>query len=247
MMRDRWAKGGRLVILCLAVMGAGGGCSAWRASRDTRVAADALRPQLAASASGINADRTAAAPLPSPPDKPAAGPAPVDLQRALAINPQAPYRLRQGDPVIIYLRGILPRDDEVQDIVDEKGFVTLPFIDDVPAVGKTASELERDIQRTYIDRGIYRTVTVNVILPSQSFFVQGEVRAPQRYPLLTGVTIMQAIAAAGGYTEFADPKRVTLTRGGVVRTINMREIERDPKRDFMIESGDVIRVPRSIF
>ncbi len=149
--------------------------------------------------------------------------------------------------MLIYLRGIIPQEAEVQDIVDEKGLVTLPYINDVPAIGKTASELERDIQRTYIERGIYRSVTVNVILPSQSFFVQGEVKAPQRYAMITGMTVLQAIAAAGGYTDFANPKRVTISRGNAVRTVNMRDIERNPKLDIIIESGDVIRVPRSAF
>ena len=160
---------------------------------------------------------------------------------------RAPYRLRQGDPVIIYLRGILPRDDQIEEIVDERGYVTLPYIDDVMALGRTSSELEREVQRIYIERQIYRSVTVNVVMPSQSYFVQGEVRQPQRYPLVTGVTVLQAIATAGGYTEFADPKRVNLTRGRDVKIINMRDVERNPQQDISVESGDVIRVPRSIF
>jgi polysaccharide export outer membrane protein len=141
----------------------------------------------------------------------------------------------------------MPRDEEFQLMVNERGNVVLPFIGEVGAAGRTSSELEREIQRAYIEQEIYRSVTVNVIVPAQSFFVQGEVRAPQRYPIIAGMTLMQAIAAAGGYTEFADRKRVMLTRAGVVRTINMREIERDPRLDITIESGDVIRVPRSIF
>ncbi len=160
---------------------------------------------------------------------------------------RSPYRIRCGDPVIIYLRGIMPKDEMIEEIVDERGLVTLPYIDDVAAEGKTGSELEREIQKTYIRREIYRTVSVNVVLPSMSFFVQGEVRQPQRYPLVTGLTIMQAIAASGGYTEFADPKRVTLTRGRDVRTINMRTVERNPDQDISVESGDVIRIPRSMF
>lgn len=164
-----------------------------------------------------------------------------------AVASRAPYRLRYGDPVIIFLRGILPKDDQIEDIVDERGYVTLPFIDDVMAAGRTSSELERDIQRIYIDRQIYRSVTVSVVSPSQSFFVQGEVRQPQRYPLVSGMTVLQAIAAAGGYTEYADSRKVSLTRGRDVKIINMRDVERNPQQDLSVESGDVIRVPRSIF
>lgn len=224
------------------------GCAKFGASTPPAATGATPRPQLAASAAGL-AEHGSSVRSSVVPDTSTTQPrrASGEFRYASSDNPQAPYRLRQGDPVLIYLRGILPKDDEVQDIIDEKGYVTLPYIDDVMALGKTASELEREVQRIYIERGIYRTVTVNVIVPSQSFFVQGEVRAPQRYSLITGMTVMQAIAAAGGYTEFADPRRVSVTRGSVVRTVNMRDIERDPKRDFMIESGDVIRVPRSYF
>lgn len=164
-----------------------------------------------------------------------------------AVASRAPYRLRYGDPVIIFLRGILPKDDQIEDIVDERGYVTLPYVDDVLAAGRTSSELEREIQRIYIERQIYRSVTVSVVSPSQSFFVQGEVRLPQRYPLVSGTTVLQAIAAAGGYTEYAEPRKVSLTRGRDVKVINMRDVERNPQQDLSVESGDVIRVPRSIF
>ena len=164
-----------------------------------------------------------------------------------AVASRAPYRLRYGDPVIIFLRGILPKDDQIEEIVDERGYVTLPYIDDVLAAGRTSSELEREIQRIYIERQIYRAITVSVVSPSQSFFVQGEVRQPQRYPLVSGTTVLQAIAAAGGYTEYADSKKVSLTRGRDVKVINMRDVERNPQQDLSVESGDVIRVPRSIF
>jgi protein involved in polysaccharide export with SLBB domain len=164
-----------------------------------------------------------------------------------AVASRAPYRLRQGDPVVVFLRGIMPKDEQIEEIVDDRGYITMPYIDDVMANGRTSSELERDIQRIYIERKIYRSVTVNVVMPSQSFFVQGEVRLPQRYPLVTGTTVMQAIAAAGGYSEFADPKKVTVTRGRDVKVMNMREVERNPQQDMSVESGDVIRVPRSIF
>ena len=163
------------------------------------------------------------------------------------VGDRAPYRLRQNDPIIIFLRGIMPKDDQIEEIVDERGYITLPYIDDVLAAGRTSSELEREIQRLYIEREIYRSITVNVVMPSQSYFVQGEVRQPQRYNLVTGTTLLQAIASAGGYTDFADPKRVTLTRGRDVKVVNMREVERDPRQDISVESGDVIRVPRSIF
>jgi polysaccharide export outer membrane protein len=170
----------------------------------------------------------------------------VKNPETVSVAHRAPYRLRPGDPVIIYLRGIMPKDEQIEEIVDDRGMVTLPYIDDVSAVGRTSSELEQEVQRIYIERKIYHAISVNVVMPSQSYFIQGEIREPQRFPLMTGTTLLQAIAAAGGYTEYADRKRVTLTRGGEVRVFNMREIERKPQQDISIESGDVIRVPRGM-
>lgn len=156
------------------------------------------------------------------------------------------YRFKVGDPVIIHLRGIYPRDEQIEDIVDEDGKVTIPLVGDIPAAGKSTSQLESDIRSLYIDGGYYRSITVNVVMPSQTYFIRGEVRGPGRYQLLSGVTIMQAIAAAGGYTEFASQRSVKLIRGTNIIPVNMKSIERNPDQDIRLESGDVIVVDRSI-
>ncbi|HMO51376.1 MAG TPA: polysaccharide biosynthesis/export family protein [Kiritimatiellia bacterium] len=157
------------------------------------------------------------------------------------------YRLQVGDPVLIHLRGIYPRDETVEDVVDEEGNVTIPHIGDIPAVGKSTSQLESEIRSLYIDGGFYRTITVNVVMPQRLFFIRGEVRSPGRFPLAGGLTLMQAIAAAGGYTEFANQRNVKLIRGGTTQTVNVRQIERNPDLDIRLESGDVIVVERSLF
>lgn len=220
---------GLWLVLSLTMLGSSG-CSMLKSGRGAAV----VPPPVVAAAAVTNAGVVT---------RPVVAPRIGDS----AVASRAPYRLRYGDPVIIFLRGILPKDDQIEDIVDERGYVTLPYVDDVLAAGRTSSELEREIQRIYIERQIYRSVTVSVVSPSQSFFVQGEVRLPQRYPLVSGTTVLQAIAAAGGYTEYAEPRKVSLTRGRDVKVINMRDVERNPQQDLSVESGDVIRVPRSIF
>ena len=156
------------------------------------------------------------------------------------------YRFKSGDPIVIQLRGIYPKDESVEDIIDEDGNVTIPLIGDIQAAGKSTSQLEADIFRLYVDGGYYRTVTVTVVMPSPFYFIRGEVRLPGKYQVVSGVTILQAIAAGGGYTEFANAKSVKLIRGKTTTTVNMREIERNPERDIRLESGDVIVVDRSI-
>lgn len=205
----------------------------------------APRPSLSVSmsrgVSGSPAVASDAAPAP------AVAPAPErTVQPAASDTGITFYRFKSGDPVVIYLRGIYPKDEAVEDIIDEDGNVTLPLIGDITAAGKSTSQLEADITRLYIDGGYYRTVTVNVVMPSPFYFIRGEVRAPGRFPVVSGVTILQAIAAAGGYTEFANPRKVQLIRGKTTTPVNMRDIERNPERDIRLESGDVIVVDRSI-
>lgn len=158
----------------------------------------------------------------------------------------SPYQLKSGDVLAIYLRGI-PREEEIQDVIDERGYVTLTYINEVLAAGKTTSELERAIRDAYLKAEIYKTISVNVVMQQQSYYVRGEVRLPGRYALLSGMTLVQAIATAGGYTEFAQPKKVKLIRGDNSNIYDVKYIEKNPEKDIAIEAEDVIVVPRSVF
>jgi protein involved in polysaccharide export with SLBB domain len=180
-------------------------------------------------------------PAAAPAAAPVAGSTSGDLVSTIA------YKLRAGDPIVIFLRGIQPKEDQIEDIIDEGGYVKLPYLDNVLAAGKTTSQLENEIQRLYIDRQIYKHITVNVVMPSQSYFVQGEVKNPGRYPMVTDMTLLQTIATAGGNTDFADETNVKVIRAGRTERYNVRDIKRHPERDVRVEPGDVIQVERSIF
>jgi len=217
----------------------------------------------ASSGGGVNQDEVAAAGIPSPslslsatrtiPQRDLVVSIPEDSVDVQEENPLVSvetgvtfYRFQVGDPIVIHLRGIYPKDDMVEDIVDEDGNVTIPLIGDILAAGKSTAQLEADVTRMYIDGGYYRVITVNVVMPSRTYFIRGEIRNPGRFAIVSGVTIMQAIAAAGGYTEFASQRSIKLIRGGTTTTINMKSIERNPEKDIRLESGDVIVVDRSI-
>lgn len=171
---------------------------------------------------------------------------PVVVTESRSSSGSSPYQLKAGDMVAIYLRGI-PREEEIQDVVDENGYVTLTYINEVHAAGKTTSELERAIREAYLKAEIYKNISVNVVMQQQSYFVRGEVRSAGRFVLLSGTTLMQAIATAGGYTEFAQPKKVRLLRGGKSTIHDLKQIEKNPDKDISIEAEDVIVVPRSVF
>ena len=157
------------------------------------------------------------------------------------------YKLQPLDPLTISFLGI-PDEKQIDTEVNEYGQITLPYIEGpIEAVGLSVSGLERKIQQIYIDSGIYRNVTVNIQTSAKSYFMEGEVNRPQEYPLNRRITLLQAIAAAGGYTDFADKKDVVITRRGENIRINAKEIEKNPELDMPLEAGDRIKVDRTIY
>lgn len=156
------------------------------------------------------------------------------------------YVIQVGDPVVVTLRGV-PGGEQISEIVDSTGMITLTFIGDIKAAGLTSPQLERRIRDVYISKQIYNDVTVNVSTPVQSYFMRGEIKKPSRYNLVNRTTLGQAIAAAGGYTEYANLKRIKIVRDGKTYKYNMREIEKNPEKDPEIRSGDVVIIERSMF
>jgi len=158
------------------------------------------------------------------------------------------YRLKVGDPLVLSLRGI-PQEVQLEIVLDENGNIRPPMLQELKAVGKTSSELAQAVEKAYVEQQIYKRVTVTVIIPSQSaqsYYIQGEVRQPGRYPLMSsGVKLVQAIAAAGGYTEFASAGRVKIIRGDKSIRVNVKRLEKKPGEDKYLQSGDVIVVPRT--
>lgn len=190
----------------------------------------------------------------APPPTAAVPPAPKPSAAPSVTEPQVDdtydgvaYLLKQGDVVQVSLRGI-PNAEAIELIIDEKGMITLPFINEVHAAGLTSSELSRNIRQIYQDEGIYRNISVSIVVPTRYYFVQGEIRQPGRFQIVSATRISQAIAGAGGYTEFASG-RVIIKRGGkIVKNIrNARRLERTPEDDIRVEPDDIIEVKRSLW
>ncbi|MEN8254772.1 MAG: polysaccharide biosynthesis/export family protein [Verrucomicrobiota bacterium] len=154
----------------------------------------------------------------------------------------AAYKLKPFDPIYIRFSGIMEQQ-QLELVIDENGEVSLLHIDEpIKAAGLTASELEQKIEQLYVEGGIYKNVSVNVTMTAKIFYVQGEVNQPGQFQLMSGTTLLQAIAGARGYTPFANKRKVTITRYGKVYTYNTKDLEKDPSKDVKIEAGDVIKV-----
>lgn len=157
--------------------------------------------------------------------------------------------LRIGDTIIIRLTGVPTADQGIFEVkIDESGKISMPYIGSLSAANATTVQLKKQIEATYIKQEIFTNPNVTVDLKEQRFVdVTGEVRMPQRVPYTKDLTAMGAVAACGGFTDFANRRKVKLTQGGITREFNAKEIQADQGRDIKLTPNDKIQVDRSIF
>lgn len=158
--------------------------------------------------------------------------------------PPAPIRsLVTGDRLTISLLGI-PDPQQIEDVIDDAGNISLPHIGDVQVAGITTSEAENLVRRAYIDGLYYRDINVIIVSKDDEFFVRGEVKREGRYPLTGAMTLVKAISVAGGYTEFADKNEAEIMRGEEILEFDMKRIHDGRDHDPPLQRGDVINVRR---
>lgn len=153
-------------------------------------------------------------------------------------------QLRRGGKVSIHLRGI-PSPEEVIEVVDDLGGVSLPLIGFIKLAGLTTSEAEGKIAAAYVKSGYYTSITIIVVAEDEEYFVRGEVKREGRYPIAGDLTLLQAIASAGGYTDYAKLSKISVMREGQEpKVYSASKIEKRRAPDPLIEPGDIIVVPR---
>ncbi len=124
--------------------------------------------------------------------------------------------------------------------LDGGGVLSMPLIGSVEAAGLTARGLETRIaDRLRGDYLINPQVSVEV-LNYKPFYIYGEVNGPGSYPYRAGLTVINAVALAGGFTFRADEDDIEVTRGE-----NGAPIKTTP--GAVVQPGDVIRVKERFF
>jgi polysaccharide export outer membrane protein len=134
-------------------------------------------------------------------------------------------------------------------VVRPDGKVSMPLIQDVVAEGRTAMELANTIHDrllTFVKEPQVSVIVLQVNAPK--YFVMGNVVKPGTYSLRSDTSILQALALAGGFTQFASPRGIKLIRnlGGKqeVRKVNYNKIiDDDGEGNYLLMSGDTIVVP----
>jgi polysaccharide export outer membrane protein len=154
--------------------------------------------------------------------------------------------LSKGDKVKISLTGI-PQPEEIENVVNDFGFVTLPLVGSIQIEGLTTAKAEQRIRQTYIDKQFYKSIDVIVVAQEGEFFVRGEIKKEGVFPVSGDVTLMQGIIMAGGYTDYAKKTGIKLIRGRKTTVYDAEKIEKREIQDPLIRTGDIIVVPRRVF
>lgn len=150
------------------------------------------------------------------------------------------YVLVPGDTLRILVYGQEEMSGEFT--IDPSGHISFPLVRDIQAAGSTVGQLEDEItaalQPTYL-----KDPRVSVqVLTYRDIYVLGEVRTPGKYPYIPNMTLLQAVAVAGGHTYRAneDSAEVTRLNGDILKTVTVHTTD-------MIEPGDTIIVKRRWF
>jgi protein involved in polysaccharide export with SLBB domain len=161
-------------------------------------------------------------------------------------------RLGVGDSFKVRVYG----EDELsgQHTVGEDGTILFPFIGRVKAAGMTPEELAETLALQLEEQGYLRRPQVNVLVDeyvSKRVSVFGSVSKPGTFPLVSGLTVVQAVSLAGGLTSIANASEVVITRrsGETMRriTVSITKITRGQASDVLLEAGDLVFVPERVF
>lgn len=136
------------------------------------------------------------------------------------------------------------------------GKITTPLVEDLPAIGKDASTLARDIEKAlskYIRDPIVTVVVTGFVGPyAEQIRVVGEAAKPQILAYKQRMTLLDVMIAVGGITDFADGNRATILRtaeGGKQYSVRLKDLLRkgDVSANVEVKPGDVLIIPQGWF
>jgi polysaccharide export outer membrane protein len=213
-------------------------------------------PAFAQQGSTTSGTTTAAGPTVTPPDKPATAdkPAgksadkPMTALETRIVADERDYKIGPEDvlDISVWKAPELSRTVPVR----PDGKVSLPLINDIQAAGLTPSVLRQELARRLAEYVPSPEVAVIVReVHSGKVSVIGSVRNPGRYELKSPATVLELIALAQGFTDFANRDRIVIIRqnatGNPQRiSFNYRKVADGSDQDnFFVQPGDIIVVP----
>jgi polysaccharide export outer membrane protein len=169
-------------------------------------------------------------------------PGPSSMASAAAAVPLADsaYKLDAGDKLRVIVFGEMDLGGEYE--VDGSGFVRLPLIGQLRAGGLAVNEFE-DSMKAALEKGYLRDARVSVeVINYRPFYILGQVNRPGEYPYVNGMSVLNAVALAGGYTYRANESNVYIRRRGA-----SEESLAPADQMTRVQPGDIITVRERFF
>lgn len=167
--------------------------------------------------------------------------APVQArQQPPAAAQDGDYLLGSSDKVRVTVYGEPTLSGEF--FVTGSGMVSLPLIGEVKAAGLSLRQFQDAVQKSLSDGYLKEPRVSAEVLTFRPFYILGEVTKPGTYPYTSGLTVMNAVATAGGYTYRAEKRQVFVKRNGASEETKM---ELTPS--VTVAPGDTIRIGERFF
>lgn len=173
-------------------------------------------------------------------------PAMAQTPPAAEAAPQRPayvgseYRLGPGDKIRLIVFG--EESLSGQFVVSGNGKVSLPLVGDVDAASLTVGEFQEEVVAA-LRQGYLKEPRVSAeVLTYRPFYILGEVNKPGEYPYSSGLTVLNAVATAGGFTYRAQTKRVFIRRHSETQEKGYPLASETP-----VSPGDTIRIGERFF
>jgi polysaccharide biosynthesis/export protein len=210
-----------LACIAIALLTPHGASAQQRASSDVRVAKDSSTTSIPAGNAGL---RKGAPDAPVPPE----------------------YRLGAGDKLRIEVYRDAQLSQSVQ--VRPDGKITLPLVGDLEASGRTPVELRDAVTgalKEFMNNPVVTVIVVEATVASA--YVIGGVNHPGAVSLQGNLTVLQALALAGGLTDFADRKNIRILRKGPTGMqsipFNYNEAVKGSPASVYLRAGDTVVIP----
>lgn len=165
---------------------------------------------------------------------------PSTPEQTTTVRANQEYRLGSGDDLRITVFGQDDLSGEYE--IDGSGNISMPLIGQVRVINLTTVELEQKIARA-LEGDYLRNPRVSAEVTNyRPFYILGEVRAPGQFPYRSGLTVIEAVAQAGGFTYRAN-ENVVLIKGKDA----VEEISVYLNGNTLVAPGDTIRIKERFF
>ena len=152
------------------------------------------------------------------------------------------YRLGSGDRLSVVFFGKHVGDLSGEYEIDGSGFIPMPLVGNIRVAGMTVPEAEAAIKSAYQPDYVLDPRLSIQVLNYRPFYIMGQVNNPGSYPYVNGITVLEAVVIAGGFTKRAKESRMEIIRG-----TDTSRTKQEATPETVILPGDVIEVPQRYF